>query len=66
MKSIPVDDARWMGEMLSRLSDEQLRDAFRAANYDNATTEGFVTALRARILQLAQLPAAASVASRQN
>ena len=63
MRSIPVDDARWMGLMLSRLSDEQLRDAFRAANYDNATMEGFVTALRGRINQLAQLPATAPVAS---
>jgi hypothetical protein len=63
MRSIPVDDARWIGLQLSRLSDEQLRDAFRAANYDNATMEGFVTAVRGRINQLAQLPATAPVAS---
>jgi hypothetical protein len=65
MRSIPVDDARWIGLMLSRLSDEQLRDAFRAAGYDNATMEGFVTALRGRINQLAQLPNTAPVASTQ-
>lgn len=65
MKSVPVEDARWIGQQLSRLSDEQLRDAFRAAHYDATTTEGFVTALRARINQLTQLPATTSVASVQ-
>ncbi|HUQ31690.1 MAG TPA: hypothetical protein VM095_06200 [Pyrinomonadaceae bacterium] len=66
MKSVPVEHARWIGDMLSRLSDEQLRDAFRAANYDNATMEGFITALRGRINQLTQLPAATPVATGQN
>ena len=33
MKDITVDDAQWMGGLLSQLSDQQLRDAFRAANY---------------------------------
>jgi hypothetical protein len=65
MRSIPVDDARWIGSQLAQLSDEQLRDAFRAANYDNATAEGFVTVLRTRINQLTQLPAATPVASVQ-
>lgn len=66
MRSVPVDDARWIGSMLSRLSDEQLRDAFRAANYDNATMEGFITVLRGRINELTQLSAASPVASGQN
>jgi hypothetical protein len=65
MRSIPVDDARWIGQQLSRLSDEQLRDAFRAAKYDDATMNGFVTILRGRITQLAQLPATSSVAAAQ-
>lgn len=55
MSTAPVADARWIGSMLSRLSDEQLRDAFRAANYDQATMEGFVKVLRERINQLAKL-----------
>src|SRR5215216_4198305 len=33
MKDIDVEDAQWMGSWLSQLSDRQLRDAFRAANY---------------------------------
>jgi hypothetical protein len=65
MRSIPVEDARWIGSMLSQLSDEQLRDAFHAANYDNATTEGFITVLRQRINQLTQLPSSAPVATVQ-
>ena len=52
MKNITVQNARWIGSLLAKLSDEQLRDAFRAANYDQATMEGFVTELRKRINQL--------------
>ena len=55
MRRIPVDNARWMGGMLARLSDDQLRDAFRAAGYDNSTMDGFIKVLRGRINQLAQL-----------
>lgn len=33
MKDLTVDDAQWIGGLLSQLSDQQLRDAFRAANY---------------------------------
>ncbi len=55
MKRIPVAHARWMGMMLSRLSNEQLRDAFRAANYDKATMEGYIATMRGHIDQLARL-----------
>jgi hypothetical protein len=33
MKDIDIQDAHWMAGWLSQLSDRQLRDAFRAANY---------------------------------
>ena len=55
MRGIPVEHARWIGGLLSRLSDGQLRDAFRAAKYDQETTEGYVRALRQRINQLTNL-----------
>jgi hypothetical protein len=55
MRGISVEHARWIGALLARLSDEQLRDAFRAAGYDQETMEGYVTALRQRIDQLARL-----------
>jgi hypothetical protein len=63
MKSIPVEDARWIGTRLALLSDEQLRDAFRAAHYDNATMEGYVKILRERINMLNNLSPASQSAS---
>lgn len=65
MKSIPVEDVRWIGARLALLSDEQLRDAFRAAHYDNATMEGYVSVLRERINMLVQVQAGTPVASGQ-
>lgn len=56
MRGIPVAHARWIGSLLAQLSDEQLRDAFRAANYSEGTRESYVSALRERINQLTQLP----------
>lgn len=55
MRGIPVEHARWIGSMLSQLTDSQLHAAFRAANYDEATAEGYVRALRERIDQLTRL-----------
>lgn len=60
MRRIPVENARWMGEQLSRLSDDQLRDAFSAAGYDNAKAEGYIKVLRERINQLTRLSSASS------
>ena len=55
MRGIPVVHARWIGSLLSQLSDEQLRDAFRAAGYAENVRESYVGALRERINQLAKL-----------
>ena len=55
MRRIPVESARWIGQMLSELSEDQMHDAFRAAGYDEPTREGFVRALRERINALAAL-----------
>lgn len=56
MRGIPIEHARWIGSLLAQLSDEQLRDAFRAANYSENVTNSYVSALRERIGQLTQLP----------
>ena len=56
MRGIPIAHARWIGSLLAQLSDEQLRDAFRAANYSEGTRESYVSALRERINQLTDLP----------
>lgn len=55
MRRIPVENARWIGSLLSQLTDDQLRDAFRAARYNPSTMEGYVRALRQRINQLTRL-----------
>jgi hypothetical protein len=55
MRGIPVAHAKWIGSLLARLSDEQLRDAFRAANYSEGTRESYVSSLRDRINQLTRL-----------
>lgn len=55
MRHIPLESARWIGKMLSELSDDQLHDAFRAAGYDDDTRKGFVKAIRERIKALREL-----------
>src|SRR5215471_3317007 len=56
MNKVPVQDAAWIGSQLSQLSDDQLRDTFRAAGYDRARTESYVRTLRRRINELNRLP----------
>ena len=55
MRGIPVAHARWIGGLLNQLRDEQLHDAFRAANYPDEIREGYVRSLRMRIRQLTRL-----------
>jgi hypothetical protein len=54
-ESITVEDAKWLASLLKRLSDEQLKDAFRAANYTPAEVDQLAAAVRARINALANL-----------
>lgn len=58
LKGITVDDARWIGGLLSKLSDRQLTDAFRAANYSRSEAQLLSRAVRNRIRQLNSLPGA--------
>ena len=58
-KDITVEDARWVGSLLSRLSDQQLTDAFRAGNFTPEEIQTLVGAARARINQLVNLPGGA-------
>ncbi len=55
-KNISVEDAKWLGSLLSRLSPGQIRDAFRAANYSAGDQETLTRAVLARIDQLNRLP----------
>jgi hypothetical protein len=54
-RHIPIEDARWAGSLLGQLSHEQIRDAFRAANYSPDEVERFSQALESRIAQLKKL-----------
>jgi hypothetical protein len=57
-ENITVADARWLSERLKALSDEQIKDAFRAANYTPEEVDTLTTALKTRIAAL-ENPAAA-------
>jgi hypothetical protein len=59
LEGIAVEDARWVGQLLERLSDQQLSDAFRAANYTPDEIRQLTTAVRGRINQLTGLGARA-------
>jgi len=52
VKKIPVADARWLGKLLEPLSDEQLRDCFRAAGYSPEAVEGNAAMVKERIRDL--------------
>jgi hypothetical protein len=54
-KNITVEQTKWIGSLLSRLSDQQISDAFRAANYSPEDIEVLTKAVRARIDQLVNL-----------
>lgn len=52
---IPRADARWIGGVLSSLSWDQVRDAFRAAGYDPDEVNSFSSVVLNRIQQLNRL-----------
>ncbi|MCA1615670.1 MAG: hypothetical protein LC800_16530 [Acidobacteria bacterium] len=52
---ITVEQARWIGSLLARLSDRQIGDAFRAANYKPSEVRMLTNAVRYRIDQLIRL-----------
>jgi hypothetical protein len=58
-ESLTVADATWLSQWLKRLSDEQIKDAFRAANYSPEEVDTLATAFRERANMLAN-PAGAN------
>jgi hypothetical protein len=52
---IPRADARWMGDLLAKLSPQQIRDAFRAAGYSTEEVEQLSNPLLRRISELERL-----------
>ena len=55
MKDITVNDAIWLGSWLAQLSDDQLRDAFRAANYRPDQIDQLTREVRSRTNELLSL-----------
>ena len=55
LQRVKVENARWMGELMARLSDKQIADAFRAGGFDDMESATYVRALRDRIRQLQNL-----------
>ena len=55
LRDITIADAKWIGNWLSRLSDRQLHDAFKAANYTDEQVRMLVGAVRKRINELVNL-----------
>lgn len=60
---ITVEQAKWLGDLLSQLTDQQLNDAFRAANYSQEEIQLLTQVVRARINELVNLSGAQSAAN---
>ncbi len=54
-RRIPRADAKWMGSLLARLSDKQIRDAFRAGGFSKDEIDGFASVVESRIAALNDL-----------
>jgi hypothetical protein len=54
-RNIPREHVVWIAKLLSGLSTEQIRDAFRAAGYSPDEVEQFARTVEARITQLTDL-----------
>ncbi len=55
LQGVTVENARWMGNLLGRLSDKQLSDAFRSAGFKDDEVAIYVRAMRDRINKLKSL-----------
>jgi hypothetical protein len=52
MHDFTKEDARWLADLLMQLSDDQIRDMFRAANYSAGDIHTLTKAVKDRIQQL--------------
>jgi len=51
-KNIPRADAKWLGQLLAQLSEEQIRDCFRSAGYTPEEVDGYAREVQQRIGEL--------------
>jgi hypothetical protein len=59
LEGVKVEHARWMGNLLGRLSDKQLTDSFRAGGFSESEVAIYVKEIRERIRQLQNLESGA-------
>jgi len=64
-KNISVEDARWLGGLVSLLSEQQIEDAFRSANYTPDQVRQLTAAVSKRVAELNHLPENPKLAVRQ-
>ena len=53
---VTLADAKWIGNLLAQLSDQQLEDAFRAADFTPEETQMLLAEVKDRINELVNLP----------
>ena len=61
--NITVEDARWIASLLARLTDQQITDAFRAANFKPEEVQTLASTVRARINELVRVTGATPAAA---
>ena len=64
MRGINVTHGRWLADLLLQLSDKQIEDAFRAANYEPEEIATLAASFKARIAELDKHTRIAAVAVR--
>jgi hypothetical protein len=60
LKDITTEDGRWLADLLLQLSDEQIHDAFRAANYSDSDVRMLAFTVKRRIADLDRVSAGSS------
>jgi len=54
-RGIPRSDARWIGQQLAKLTDQQIGDAFRSAGFKPDEIDGYTREVQRRITELCAL-----------
>jgi hypothetical protein len=54
-KNVPLADARWLGNLLGRFSNDQIGDCFRAGGFSSAEVAGYTRVVTQRIDTLKKL-----------
>lgn len=64
-ENITVGQAQWLHNLLEQLSDKQIKDAFRAANYSENDINTYTQAIKSKIAELARVSGEERLAQKQ-